>query len=64
MSLSDNPSKFKHVHISKVEAGVTLVNLGTLLEVEEHSLHYCLIVERMSQKQVIKFDKDTLLVVE
>lgn len=41
-----------------------LVNLGRVLEIEEHSEHYCLIVDRMNEKQVIKFEKDVLLAIE
>jgi hypothetical protein len=64
MLLFDNISKITRFHISKVESGMILVNLGRILEIEEHSGHYALIVERMNEKQVIKFDKDVLLAIE
>ena len=64
MLTPQNLPKLNQVHISQVQAGVMLVNLGTLLELDEHPQHYCLIICRMGEKQVLKFDKDIFLVVE
>lgn len=64
MLLSQNLPNIHHVHISAIETGAILVNLGTLLEIEEYPQHYCLIIARMNEKQVIKFEKDILLATE
>lgn len=62
MILSDNLPKINCVHVSKIEAGVVLANLGKLLEIEERNDYYTLIISRMNEKQVFKFEKDTVLI--
>ena len=47
--------------ISMLKAGDKLLNLGEVLEIEEGTEMYAVIVYRMTQKQVFKFEKDTSL---
>lgn len=62
MLLSDNLPQINHVHISKIKTGVVLANLGELLEIEERDDCYALIISRMNEKQVFKFEKNTELI--
>lgn len=48
--------------ISEVKVGEVVANLGKILEIEEAPQAYCLVIERLGEKQVIKFDKHTLLI--
>ncbi|MBB6240026.1 intein-encoded DNA endonuclease-like protein [Pedobacter sp. AK013] len=48
--------------ISEVEVGEVVANLGKILEIEEAPQAYCLVIERLGEKQVIKFEKHTLLI--
>lgn len=65
MSKSDNLeiSKFKLVPVTNITAGQYVVNLGPVLEIEKLKKHCNLIISRVDEKQVIKFDADTVLVV-
>lgn len=62
MLLSDHLPQINHVHISKIKAGVFLANLGELLEIEERDEYYALVISRMKEKQVFKFEKDMVLI--
>jgi hypothetical protein len=44
--------------ISALEKGDHILNLGEVLEIEEGKEIYSIIVLRMNQKQVFKFEKD------
>lgn len=54
--------KLKMVPVSDIEAGDFLVNLGPVIETEKHETHYNIIIARLNEKQVIKFERDTVLV--
>ncbi|WGQ10765.1 hypothetical protein QG516_03735 [Pedobacter gandavensis] len=60
---SQNPPDIKVKHISKIEKDDILVNLGSVLEVEEFEKHYCIIISRLDEKQVIKFAKESYMVI-
>jgi hypothetical protein len=62
MNSSIDLSKFKISPISQIIKGDYLVNLGSVIETEKLETHYCLIIDRLNEKQVFKFETDTLLV--
>ncbi|WP_199121441.1 hypothetical protein [Pedobacter sp. ASV28] len=62
MSISLDVSKFKKISISDIKEGHYIVNLGPVIEAENMETHYNLIIYRMAEKQVIKFENDTVLV--
>lgn len=47
------------VTISDLKKGDIILNLGEVLEIEESPELYAVIIHRMNQKHVIKFEKDT-----
>ncbi|ACU04577.1 MULTISPECIES: hypothetical protein [Pedobacter] len=47
--------------ISDLEQGDKIINLGKVLEIEESAEFYAIIILRMNQKQVFKFEKNTSL---
>lgn len=49
------------VAISDLKTGDFVLNLGEVLEIEESVEFYAVIIFRMNQKHVIKFEKDTQL---
>ena len=49
-------------HISKIEIDDILVNLGSVLEIEEFEKCYSIIICRLDEKQVIKFNKEIYMV--
>jgi len=63
MLVSDILPKINCVHISKIEVGVGLANLGEVLEIEERDDCYALIICRMNEKQVLRFEKNTILII-
>jgi len=48
--------------ISELEIGDVLVNLGSVLEIEEGLTHFTLVISRLNEKQVIKFLKEDMLI--
>jgi predicted transcriptional regulator of viral defense system len=62
MNTSLDVSKFKMAPISEIDRGDYLVNLGPVLEKEDLITHYNIIIDRLNEKQVIKFQRDTVLV--
>lgn len=62
MIRSDNLPNINCVHVSKIEVGFVLANLGELLEIEERDEYYALVISRMKEKQVFKFEKDAILI--
>lgn len=50
-------------HISEVQNGQFVGNLGKVLEINELENHYSLVIERMNEKQVFKFEKDFQLII-
>ncbi|WP_316811717.1 hypothetical protein [Pedobacter heparinus] len=49
--------------ISDLEPGDSILNLGEVLEIEENKEIYSIIILRMNQKQVFKFEKNICLYV-
>ncbi|RAJ31729.1 hypothetical protein [Pedobacter cryoconitis] len=49
-------------HISEVEIGDVVANLGEILEIERTLIHYVLVISRLNEKQVVKFDKNSDMV--
>lgn len=47
--------------ISELRTGDSILNLGEVLEIEENAETYAIIILRMNQKQVFKFEKDISL---
>lgn len=47
--------------ISDLALGDKIINLGKVLEIEESAEFYAIIILRMNQKQVFKFEKDVSL---
>lgn len=49
--------------VTDLDPGHILVNLGELLEIEERDEYFVLVIFRMKEKQVFKFEKETKLMV-
>ena len=62
MLYSDKLPNLKVKHISKIKKGNILVNLGMVIEAEEFDRHYTLVISRLNEKQVMKFDKEIFIV--
>ncbi|MGY4386181.1 hypothetical protein ACVWYN_003231 [Pedobacter sp. UYP24] len=62
MRLPRDLSKLKRYLISEIPIGAKIVNLGVLLEKEEQPTQYRLVIDRMDEKQVVKFNKKTVLI--
>jgi hypothetical protein len=60
---AQNLPDIKVKHISKIKKYDILVNLGSVLEIEELERYYYFIISRVDQKQVIKFDKEIYMVI-
>ncbi len=59
----DSIIKTEIVAVGRLLVGDFIVNLGSLLEIEEQETHFWLVIERMDQRQVWRFVKtDNLLV--
>ncbi len=54
----------KSISISTLVAGDILVNLGNVLEISEEAEAYCLVIERMQERQVWRFRKDEELFIK
>ncbi|MGY0039302.1 hypothetical protein [Pedobacter sp. NJ-S-72] len=50
------------VPVSDIEVGDFLVNLGSVIETERLDTHYNIIIARLNEKQVLKFERDTILI--
>lgn len=57
-----NDPKIFSQPISNVRIGQYLANLGEVLEIEEQESHFCLIIGRLNEKQVIRFGKEELMI--
>lgn len=51
------------VPISEIQEGDYVLNLGTVIEVEKKVTYYNLIIARVGEKQVIKFNPDVVLLI-
>lgn len=56
--------KTEVVPIGRLQIGDLLVNLGSLLEIEETENHFNLVIGRMEQRQVWQFLKNDNLLIE
>lgn len=63
MPQPDNLSNLQEIHISGIQVGTFIVNLGVILEIDEKDNFFNLVIPRMSEKQVIKFHKNVSLIV-
>jgi hypothetical protein len=61
MKPAENLIGLKMMEIDQVKPGQTIVNLGMVLEVFESDFCYEFVVERMNEKQVLKFEKQIML---
>lgn len=59
---TSQPAEIYTKVISEVEVGEIVANLGEILEIEEAANAYTLVISRLGEKQVIKFEKQTLLI--
>ncbi|RLJ77379.1 hypothetical protein [Pedobacter alluvionis] len=59
---TSQPAEIYTKAISEVEVGEIVANLGEILEIEEAANAYTLVISRLGEKQVIKFEKQTLLI--
>jgi len=55
--VSETLQALKAVSISELTIGDSLVNLGTVLEINENENSFSLVIERMGQRQVWNFSK-------
>lgn len=53
----------KVVYISEIKKGNMLINLGKVLEIDEHPNHTNLIIFRLNEKHVVKFGKGDMLII-
>lgn len=53
----DAELKSEKVIINRLQVGDTLVNLGRILEIEERDDYFFLVIDRMNERQVWKFNK-------
>ncbi|SEI40641.1 hypothetical protein SAMN04487995_0449 [Dyadobacter koreensis] len=58
------PSNIKETSIGGLRTGDFIVNLGEVLEIDELTNAYSVVVRRSNQKQVFTFDKEDLLLVK
>jgi len=49
------------IHIKELKVGNHIVNLGKVLEIEPSEYSYSIVIERLNQKQVFKFDSNEML---
>lgn len=63
MLRSEETPNIRTINISELKEGAILANLGEVLEIEERHDYYCLVISRMQEKQVFKFDKMTHLII-
>jgi len=61
-NVTSQPAEIYTKVISEVEVGEIVANLGEILEIEEAANAYALVISRLGEKQVIKFEKQTLLI--
>lgn len=62
MNNSIDLSKFKISSIYEIKKGDYLVNLGSVIDTEKLDTHYNIIIDRLNEKQVLRFERDTVLV--
>ncbi len=63
MSTLEKNVLLKTIPLSELKVGEILVNLGELLEIEEQEEYFTLVISRIGEKQVFKFEKDAFVMV-
>ncbi|MBT2560093.1 hypothetical protein J7E50_02510 [Pedobacter sp. ISL-68] len=63
MPQSNNLHNLQEIQISDIQVGTFIVNLGVILEIDEKDNFFNLVISRMNEKQVIKFEKDVSLII-
>lgn len=58
-----NKFEIKSVAIDKLQINDTLLNLGSILEIEERDEDYWLVIDRMNERQVWRFNKTDILTI-
>lgn len=53
----------KEIKINELKVGNTLINLGQVLEIEEKSECFFVVIARNNEKQVFKFLSDVILII-
>ena len=54
----------QQIHISNLKQGDNIINLGTVIEIEQRKDVYAIVILRMDQKQVIHFLGDEMLFIK
>jgi hypothetical protein len=54
---------YKELSIANVQPGAFIINLGTILEVDEKDTYYSLVIDRVKERQVFRFFKADILIV-
>lgn len=62
--VSETLQALKAVSISELTIGDSLVNLGTVLEINENENSFSLVIERMGQRQVWDFSKTEEVIIK
>ena len=55
---------YKQIEVRKVRPGDLIINLGPVLEIEELSDHFSIIIYRRNKKEVYQFDKGYIFLIE
>jgi hypothetical protein len=63
MPQSNNLHNLQEIQISNIQVGAFIVNLGVILEIDQKDNFINLVISRMNEKQVIKFEKDASLII-
>ncbi|WP_214229137.1 hypothetical protein [Pedobacter sp. B4-66] len=62
--VSEPMQALKAISISQLAIGDSLVNLGTVLEINENEKYFSLVIERMEQRQVWNFSKTEEVIIK
>lgn len=54
----------EEIRTDKLKVGEYIVNLGSILEIEEEELCFSMVIERMNQRQVFRFNKTDVLLIK
>ena len=63
-SVPEPTADLKTIDISEIAIGDILVNLGPVLEITEREDSFSLVIERMQERQVWRFNKDEELTIK
>lgn len=56
--------EYKHIEIKEVRRGDFIVNLGKVLEIEESSNLFSIVILRLNRKEVYEFEKGAILLID